>query len=148
MIEYNFCASACVIDKQNKKVLFIHHKKLNKWLLVGGHIENNEDPETAVLREIKEETNLDCELIGRRYPKQNDFITPLALQRNVIREDHIHIDIFFIAIAKNIEQIKEQKEEILAYKWLSKEEILNSNLDTFPDKKVLALDALDIVFNH
>ena len=58
-MEIHFCATACIVDKENKKILFIHHKKLNKWLFVGGHIEENEDPETAVIREIKEETNLD-----------------------------------------------------------------------------------------
>ena len=58
-MEMHFCATACIVDKENKSILFIHHKKLNKWLFVGGHIEENEDPETAVCREVKEETNLD-----------------------------------------------------------------------------------------
>ena len=49
-MEMHFCATACIVDKENKSILFIHHKKLNKWLFVGGHIEENEDPETAVCR--------------------------------------------------------------------------------------------------
>lgn len=57
----HFCSSACIVNGNNKTVLFVHHKKLNKWLFVGEHIEENEDPETAVLREVKEETNLDVE---------------------------------------------------------------------------------------
>ncbi len=38
---------------------------INKWLPVGGHIEQNETPDEALLREIKEETNLDVELLNK-----------------------------------------------------------------------------------
>ncbi len=37
------------------KVLLIYHKKLDKWLPIGGHIELDEDPEEALFREVKEE---------------------------------------------------------------------------------------------
>ena len=40
---------------QKGKVLLIHHRKLDKWLPLGGHIELEEDPEIAALREAKEE---------------------------------------------------------------------------------------------
>ena len=35
------------------KVLLIHHRKLDKWLPLGGHIELDEDPEMAALREAR-----------------------------------------------------------------------------------------------
>ena len=50
------------------KVLLIHHRKLDKWLPLGGHIELDEDPEQAALREAKEESGLDVELLGERPP--------------------------------------------------------------------------------
>ena len=37
------------------KVLVIHHRKLDRWLPLGGHIELDEDPEQAALREAQEE---------------------------------------------------------------------------------------------
>lgn len=41
------------------------HKKLGKWLPVGGHIEQGELPDMAALREIKEESALEViELLG------------------------------------------------------------------------------------
>lgn len=146
-MECHFCATACIIDKEEKKILFIHHKKLNKWLFVGGHVEENEDPETAVKREVKEETNLDITLLGNRYPREEDFITPFALQRNIVKDNHIHMDIFYIALANNSQQIKTEEKEILNYRWFSKEEIENSEFDTFPEKKQMALDALKYVFD-
>src|SRR5437870_13414328 len=35
------------------KVLLVHHRRLDKWLPLGGHIELDEDPENAALREAK-----------------------------------------------------------------------------------------------
>lgn len=49
-MERQYCASAYTIDFNNKKVLLMYNKKLNKWLQPGGHIEENENPiETAEL---------------------------------------------------------------------------------------------------
>ena len=50
------------------RILLIHHRQLDKWLPLGGHIELDEDPEAAALREAKEESGLDVELIGERPP--------------------------------------------------------------------------------
>ncbi|NBT91055.1 MAG: NUDIX domain-containing protein [Verrucomicrobia bacterium] len=53
---------------QDGKVLLIHHKKLDAWLPIGGHIELDEDPEQAAYREAREECGLEIELIGERQP--------------------------------------------------------------------------------
>ena len=52
----------------DEKVLLIHHRKLNRWLPLGGHIELDEDPEQAALREAREESGFDVELLGERPP--------------------------------------------------------------------------------
>ena len=43
------------------KTLLIHHKAIDSWFPVGGHIEKNETPDEAVVREFKEELNIDVE---------------------------------------------------------------------------------------
>ena len=142
--ECHFCATACIVNKEKDKILFIHHKKLNKWLFVGGHIEENEDPEHAVLREVKEETNLDIELVGERYPRQEDYIRPFALQRNIVKDNHIHMDLFYIAVDKGTSNLKEKEDEVLGSRWFSKEEIIKEDFNTFPEKKKMALDVLEV----
>ena len=36
---------------RDRRILLIHHRKLDRWLPLGGHIELDEDPEIAALRE-------------------------------------------------------------------------------------------------
>jgi 8-oxo-dGTP pyrophosphatase MutT (NUDIX family) len=59
-----FTTSVYLIE--NQQVLLIYHPKLHKWLPPGGHIEENETPSEAAIREVKEETNLAFEFIMQR----------------------------------------------------------------------------------
>ncbi len=54
----------CYIEKDQQYLMLYRNKKKNdlsegKWMGVGGHIENGETPDMALIREVKEETNLD-----------------------------------------------------------------------------------------
>jgi 8-oxo-dGTP diphosphatase len=57
------CA-AIVFDRQDRILLVKRdiEPKFGEWCLPGGFIEYDEDPKDAVLRELKEETNLDGEI--------------------------------------------------------------------------------------
>ena len=86
------------------RVLLIHHRKLDKWLPLGGHIELDEDPEQAALRETKEESGLDVELIGERPPTTGPgtraLIGPRFLDVHRINETHEHIGMIYWARPK------------------------------------------------
>ena len=52
------------LKKDNSYLLLYRNKKKNdmsegKWMGVGGHLEKGETPNQALIREVKEETNLD-----------------------------------------------------------------------------------------
>jgi 8-oxo-dGTP pyrophosphatase MutT (NUDIX family) len=83
------------------KVLLIHHRKLDKWLPLGGHIELDEDPEQAALREAKEESSLDVELLGERPPTTSPgtraLIAPRFLDIHRISDTHEHIGMIYWA---------------------------------------------------
>ena len=85
----------------DRQVLLIHHRNLNKWLPVGGHIELDEDPEAAALREAKEESGFDIELIGERPPTTGDgtraLIAPRFLDIHYISDTHDHIGMIYWA---------------------------------------------------
>ena len=87
------------------RVLLIHHRKLGKWLPLGGHVELDEDPEQAALRETREESGLEVELIGERPPTTEPgtraLIAPRFLDIHRISEDHEHIGLIYLARPKS-----------------------------------------------
>ena len=87
------------------KVLLVHHRNLDKWLPVGGHVELDEDPETAALREAKEESGLEIELLGERPPTTGTgtraLIAPRFLDIHRITDTHQHIGMMYLARPRN-----------------------------------------------
>jgi len=86
------------------KILLIHHRKLDKWLPLGGHIELDEDPEIAALREAREESGLEVELLGERPPTTEPgtraLIAPRFLDIHRITDTHEHIGMIYWARPK------------------------------------------------
>lgn len=124
-------ATAYVID--NEKVLLIFHKKLKKWLPPGGHLEPNELPHEGALREVKEETGLDVELIlqenvwvdrwnAKSLPRPY-FCMLEEIPARPEEPTHQHIDFVFVARPLN-NVLLQNDEETLGLRWFSKEEIL------------------------
>jgi len=86
---------------EDSRVLLIHHRQLDKWLPLGGHIELDEDPEMAALREAREESGLEVELIGERppitEPGTRALIAPRFLDIHRINKTHEHIGLIYWA---------------------------------------------------
>lgn len=129
----------------DNKVLLIHHKKLDLWLPPGGHIEKNETPDGALIREIKEETSLDIEILNQSdipvigNTKKN-LATPIyANLHSVI--DHNHACLFYACRALNPEKLKINK-ELWDSKWLSKEDLQQPHIPK--DVKLIALKAFEL----
>ena len=55
--------SAWLVDGPGKRVLLTHHKKLDRWLQLGGHSDGDADTTNVALREAEEESGLDV-LLG------------------------------------------------------------------------------------
>jgi 8-oxo-dGTP pyrophosphatase MutT (NUDIX family) len=98
----DFTVAIFVVHEQ--KVLLIHHRKLDKWLPLGGHIELDEDPEMAALREAREESGIEVELLGDRPPTTEPgtraLIAPRFLDINRISDSHEHIGMIYWARPK------------------------------------------------
>ena len=86
---------------QAGRVLLVHHRKLDAWLPLGGHIELDEDPEAAALREAREESGLAVELLGERPPTTGPgtraLIAPRFLDIHRITATHQHIGLIYWA---------------------------------------------------
>jgi 8-oxo-dGTP diphosphatase len=56
--------SICVIERGDGSVLLVRLSYRNSWGLPGGLLKRGESPEEAALREVKEESRLDVQLVG------------------------------------------------------------------------------------
>lgn len=95
----DFTVAIFVVDAG--RVLLVHHRRLDRWLPLGGHIELDEDPETAACREAFEESGLEVALIGERPPTTGDgtraLIAPRFLDIHRITDTHQHIGMIYLA---------------------------------------------------
>lgn len=128
-----FCASVFVVNPVDKKILLCHHQRFNRWVQPGGHIEDNELPEETALRETYEETGVRVKLLGERFPREDDFIRPLGIQRNRGKDGSLHIDITYVGIPLSQDNVIED-EEIDRCAWFSFEEL--NDIEIFPDIKI------------
>lgn len=70
------------------------------WLPCGGHIDPNELPDEAAIREVLEESGVAIELVGDyaldvTAPRQ--LLRPRGIQLEQISADHEHIDLMYLA---------------------------------------------------
>lgn len=91
---------------ENNKVLLIQQTD-NAWGFPKGHVENNETEQETAIRETKEETNLDVEIISNKK-----YIINYKINNEIDKEV-----VFFLA-KKTSDKIKKQDEEIKNIKWV------------------------------
>lgn len=94
----DFTATTFVVWREG--VLLHKHKKLGHWFPCGGHIEPDELPDDAAVREVLEESGVKVVLIGERAlplrePRQ--LIRPRGIQLETITPGHEHIDLIYFA---------------------------------------------------
>ena len=81
-------------------VLLHKHKKLGRWFPCGGHIEADELPDEAALREVLEESGVPVALVGERalpLTEPRQLVRPRGVQLEAITEGHEHIDLIYFA---------------------------------------------------
>ena len=78
--------TATTIIVYDGKALLHLHKKLKLWLPVGGHIDRDELPEEAAVREVKEESGLDVTLF------QSDMLIDFKEAKQLNRPQHILLE--------------------------------------------------------
>ena len=130
----HFCASAFVINPVDKKILLVKHHLWDKWVQPGGHIEDDETPEEAAVREVFEETGIKVSLIGERFPREDDMIRPLGIQCNRKGNGDRHFDIIYAATPNNPDTEPVISNESYDIGWFSRKEL--ENLPVFPDVKI------------
>jgi 8-oxo-dGTP pyrophosphatase MutT (NUDIX family) len=122
----------------------IHHPRLRRMMIMGGHVEQDESQEQAVLREVAEESGLSVRLVDRLtlplpagYPHPqvaqpwwiNEMPTPAD---NHLAVPHIHIDHQYVAVADD----PAATDGAHAFAWCGMDDL--AELSMFEDTKLLA----------
>ncbi len=128
---------------KDNKVLLTFNKKVRKFVPLRGHINENELPCESVIREAKEESGYDIELIDFSDLENKNLCQNLNIQLDVIKPEHHHINISYIGKIAGGEE-KTMSDENTELKWFSEEDLLNSN-ELFENTKELALKAIKLM---
>jgi len=124
----DFTVATFVVDRS--RVLLLYHAKLRKWLPPGGHIEPNELPDEAAVREVREEAGIEVRLVGEKAlpvesPRQ--LIVPRGVQLETIAPGHEHIDFVYFAVPVGDTTLKKNRESH-DIGWFDREALLELSL--------------------
>jgi ADP-ribose pyrophosphatase YjhB (NUDIX family) len=129
-MERQFCATVYIVKEE--QVLLIFHRKLNKWLPPGGHLNPDETPAEGARRETLEETGLEIEFIKQENIwierwNANSFERPYLclLEEIPAYKDvpaHQHIDFIYLAMPVGGRE-RQNELETDGLRWFSLEEI-------------------------
>lgn len=147
----DFTSEVFIVYKD--KVLLRKHDKYKIWLSVGGHVEPEDDPNQAAVREVKEEVGLDVELYdSRKFIHEADgyreLIPPQFMNRHRISDTHEHVTMTYFAVsttdALDADIVKEVSDEL---RWFSKEELTQLEQGISEPVRYYALSALETCTN-
>ena len=85
-------ASAWIVDPGRTQTVLLHHRKLDRWLQLGGHVDGDPDVRRSALREAREESGL------RTLRLITESIYDLDVHRISARgaePEHLHFDVRF-----------------------------------------------------
>lgn len=134
------------------KVLLIHHKGMDVWIPPGGHIEEDETPDHAVIRELKEELGLDVEILNRNdISPSGNIVEQLAVPFyvNVHRikgvkgvEEHNHCCLYYLCVTNDLKNMKPDRSEVKDHAWFTPEELDQPHIPA--DTRNIALKAFEL----
>lgn len=118
----HFCVYFAAFDPEMKEVFVGHHKKSGLWLFNGGHLDPDETIKVAVIREMREEWDLDGNDFEIKMP---EFLTITEIHNPKKQPCRKHYDLWcFIEIDKKEFNPSEETllEEFHEYGWKSFDE--------------------------
>ncbi len=120
-----FSATVYVVNKIDgeARVLLHLHKKHNHWYGLGGHVEENEDPIEAAIREAKEEAGIDVTIFSdhplKNFVHTQELAAPVLLMDQDINGDHRHIDCIYFGTTPDPSKVAMREE----FRWCSQSDL-------------------------
>ena len=142
----DFAVEAFIVH--DGKVLLRMHNKYGLWLPPGGHIELDEDPAEAVVREAKEEVGLDIVLRGETFrssdsdPRRKSLIPPRFMGRHWIDDKHEHVCMYYFATSETDQVVPSGDDRSDEWHWFTEEELKDPKYGVKEDIRFYATRAL------
>jgi ADP-ribose pyrophosphatase YjhB (NUDIX family) len=123
----DFTATTFVVHED--RTLLLHHRKLSMWLPPGGHIDPHELPDQAALREVREESGLEVELLPQGYALGHVHVLPqpYCILLEDISPGHQHIDLIYFARVSG-GSLAPAEREARAARWYSWEDLADAEI--------------------
>ncbi len=150
-------ASMVVIDPDTHYVLMVHHNATGKWVFPGGHVDPDETPGEAAVREVLEETGVRARIVGRPVVLHGmiwhpspwltaEILAPAKPERpgKPAEPQHWHIDQLFIGTATG--PATPRLDEVQAVRWVPIDQL--DRLDVRDEVPGVAREALAWLLTH
>lgn len=119
-------ASAFIVDSKMDKALLILHKKYNKWLSPGGHVDEGENGRAASIRETQEETGLNqLTLLSENIFDIDIHKIPESNKNGKFEPEHWHFDVRYIHKAPQNAVVDLNLFEAKGFQWVELEKLKN-----------------------
>ena len=118
--EGHFTGSAWLVSRDGERALLTHHRKLDRWLQLGGHAEGDPDLAAVALREAREESGIENLAVEGEIFDLDRHLIPARGNEPA----HWHYDVRFVVRAFGDESFV-VSDESHALAWRSIEELAN-----------------------
>jgi 8-oxo-dGTP pyrophosphatase MutT (NUDIX family) len=123
ILEGHLTGSAVVVSSDGRRVLLLHHRKLDRWLQPGGHGDPGETTgEEVALREALEETGIMGLRLHPRAPRPLDVDVHEIPARGE-EPAHEHLDLRYLVLAPEGARVAPDLAELRAIRWVAWEDV-------------------------
>ena len=111
-------ASAWIVSRESRSVLLTHHRKLDRWLQLGGHTDGESDVLASALREAREESGLEVLVpIPFADPPRILDVDVHEIPARGAEPAHQHHDVRFLLEASEHAPLRRQVADSKALRW-------------------------------
>jgi len=129
----HFTGSGWVVNNSRNQILMTHHKKIGKWLQLGGHADGESNLILVAKREVYEESGLTKLNSINEEIFDLDIHTIPALSSE---PSHIHYDVRFLFEASSESEKITVSNESLDVAWVPIENVVNLNPEKSIDRMI------------
>lgn len=120
-LDGHFTASAWIVNQNRTHTLLTLHRKLGRWLQLGGHADGNEDLLDVALKEAAEESGLtSLKLVDHNIFDLDKHIIP---KRPHVQE-HFHYDVRYLLEA-DINEPLVMSDESISLAWITFDSVVD-----------------------